>query len=135
MNVTATSISLAWFPPHHGGEPITLYGDGSQTRSFCFVDDLVEAFLRLMETGPEVSGPINLGNDHEFTIRELAEAVIRLTGSRSTLTFQPLPQDDPTQRRPDLTNTRALLDWEPKVQLEQGLERTIAYFREVIARG
>ena len=111
------------------GEPITIYGDGSQSRSFCFVDDLIEAILRYMGTGPEVSGPINLGNAGEFTIAELAERVVRLTGSSSPIVYHPLPHDDPTQRRPDLTETRRLLDWEPKVQLEEGLQRTIAYFK------
>ncbi|PWC35717.1 UDP-glucuronic acid decarboxylase family protein [Azospirillum sp. TSO22-1] len=114
------------------GEPITLYGDGSQTRSFCFVDDLIEGFLRFMDTPPEVTGPLNLGNPGEFTIAELAEKVIRLTGSRSELVYLPLPQDDPKQRRPDITKARNLLDWEPTIQLEEGLERTIAYFRRLL---
>src|SRR6186713_3241314 len=94
------------------GEPITVFGDGGQTRSFCYVDDLVEAILRLMVTNEDVTGPINLGNNSEFTIRELAEKVIELTGSRSQLIFQPLPQDDPRQRQPDLTKAKAALDWE-----------------------
>ena len=112
------------------GEPITIYGDGSQSRSFCFVDDLIEAFLRLMETGPDVSGPINLGNSGEFTIRELAERIVRLTDSSSEIVYRPLPHDDPTQRRPDLTQAKRLLEWEPKVQLEEGLSRTIKYFQQ-----
>lgn len=111
-------------------EPITLYGDGSQTRSFCYRDDLVEGFLRLMDTAPDVPGPINIGNPNEFTIRELAELVIELTGSSSTLDYRPLPQDDPMQRQPDITVARAKLGWEPKVQLREGLQRTIEYFRD-----
>jgi UDP-glucuronate decarboxylase len=109
-------------------EPITLYGDGAQTRSFCFVDDLVEGFLRLMNTDDSVTGPINLGNPNEFTIRALAEMTIRLTGSRSKLDFKPLPSDDPRQRQPDISKARALLDWQPTIQLEEGLQTTIAYF-------
>ncbi|WP_394648367.1 UDP-glucuronic acid decarboxylase family protein [uncultured Sphingomonas sp.] len=111
-------------------EPITLYGDGSQTRSFCYRDDLVEGFLRLMDTAPDVAGPINIGNPNEFTIRELAELVVELTGSSSTLDYRPLPQDDPMQRQPDITVAREKLGWEPKVQLREGLQRTIEYFRD-----
>lgn len=116
------------------GEPITLYGDGSQTRAFCFVDDLVEGFLRLMATEDEVTGPVNIGNPHEITVKELAEHVVRLTGSKSKIEYRPLPQDDPTQRCPDITRARALLDWEPRVPLEEGLTRTIAYFSSLLAR-
>ena len=112
------------------GDPITIYGEGQQTRSFCYVDDLIEGFLRLMATEPGFTGPVNLGNPVEFTIRELADKVIDLTGSRSALVFMPLPQDDPTQRQPDISLARGKLDWEPKVQLEVGLRRTIAYFEE-----
>ena len=114
------------------GEPITLYGDGSQTRSFCYRDDLVEGFLRLMNTAPDFAGPVNIGNPNEFTIRELAELVIELTGSRSTLDYRPLPQDDPMQRQPNITVARDKLGWEPKVQLREGLERTIEYFRDFV---
>ncbi|WP_339689609.1 UDP-glucuronic acid decarboxylase family protein [Celeribacter baekdonensis] len=114
------------------GDPITIYGDGSQTRSFCYVDDLVEGFLRLMETGREETGPINLGNPGEFTIRALAEKVIEMTGSRSTLVFHNLPQDDPKQRKPDISRAKAALDWEPTVALEEGLSRTIAYFNALL---
>jgi len=110
------------------GEDITIFGDGSQTRSFCYVDDLVEGFVRMMGTGSDVTGPINLGNPNEFTIRELAELVIELTGASSKLVSRPLPQDDPKQRQPDITKARELLDWEPTVNLRQGLEKTIAYF-------
>jgi UDP-glucuronate decarboxylase len=118
------------------GEPITLYGDGLQTRSFCYVDDLVEAFLRLMnDTDDAVTGPINLGNPGEFTMRALAETVLRLTGSRSTLSYLPLPADDPKQRQPDIALARKHLDWEPTVALEQGLEKTIAYFDGLIRAG
>ncbi|MEQ1688120.1 MAG: UDP-glucuronic acid decarboxylase family protein [Sphingopyxis sp.] len=111
------------------GEDITIYGDGSQTRSFCYVEDLVEGFIRLMATGPDVTGPINLGNPVEFTIRELAELVIRKTGSKSRLIEMPLPADDPRQRKPDIAKAMTLLDWQPKVPLEAGLDRTIDYFR------
>ncbi|RYE95203.1 MAG: SDR family NAD-dependent epimerase/dehydratase, partial [Oxalobacteraceae bacterium] len=109
------------------------YGDGSQTRSFCFVSDLIEGFVRLMGTDASVTGPINLGNPHEITIRELAERIIALTNSSSTLAFEPLPQDDPTQRCPDIGLARKTLDWEPTVSLEDGLARTIAYFQKFVA--
>jgi len=114
------------------GEAITLYGDGEQTRSFCFVDDLVEGFLRLMDTGDEVTGPINLGNPGEFTIKQLAETVIELTGSKSKIEYRPLPQDDPRQRQPDISKAKALLGWQPTIQLEEGVRRTIAYFDELL---
>ena len=110
-------------------EPITIYGDGQQTRSFCYVDDLIEGFLRFMDTPAGVTGPINLGNPGEFTMLELAEKVIRLTRSDSTIKHKPLPQDDPKQRQPDIAKARALMDWEPAVSLDEGLKRTIAYFR------
>jgi len=116
------------------GKDITLFGDGSQTRSFCYVDDLIEGMMRMMEAGPEVHGPINLGNPNEFTIRQLAEKVVELTGSGSKLIYQPLPSDDPTQRRPDISLARTQLGgWEPTIQLEEGLRRTIAYFAERLA--
>lgn len=115
-------------------EPISIYGDGSQTRSFCYVDDLIEAVIRFMATPEDVTGPINLGNSTEFTIRELAETVIELTGSKSKLKFHPLPQDDPRQRRPDLTKAKALLDWEPSTPLREGLVPTIAYFRNLAVK-
>ncbi|MCJ2044173.1 SDR family oxidoreductase [Methylobacterium sp. J-078] len=111
---------------------ITLYGDGSQTRAFCYVDDLIEGFLRLMATGPEVTGPINLGNPGEFSIRQLADLVIALTGSRSRIVHRPLPPDDPRQRRPDIAKARALLAWEPTVSLSEGLGKTIAYFERFL---
>lgn len=111
------------------GEPITIYGDGQQTRSFCYVDDLIEGFLRFMDTPAGVTGPINLGNPGEFTMLELAEKVVRLTRSTSKIEHKPLPQDDPKQRQPDIAKARALMDWEPVVPLEEGLDRTIAYFR------
>ena len=118
------------------GEAITLYGDGLQTRSFCYVDDLVEAILRLMnDTADEVTGPINIGNPGEFTMKALAEAVVRLTGSRSTLSYLPLPSDDPKQRQPDITKARAILRWEPTIALEHGLEKTIAYFDGLLQAG
>ena len=111
------------------GEPITIYGDGQQTRSFCYVDDLIEGFLRFVATPAGITGPINLGNPGEFTMLELAEKVIRLTRSDSKIEHKPLPQDDPKQRQPDIAKARALMDWEPVVPLEEGLDRTIAYFR------
>ena len=111
------------------GEPITIYGDGSQTRSFCFVDDLIEGLIRLMETPDEVTGPMNIGNPVEMTIKELAEAVIDLTGSSSELIHKALPQDDPIQRRPDIGLARSALGWEPQVALRDGLSKTISYFR------
>lgn len=114
------------------GEALTIYGDGSQTRSFCYVDDLVEGFLKLMATGPEVVGPVNLGNPGEFTMLELANQVLRLTGSASKLSFQSLPLDDPKQRCPDITRANTLLGWSPTVNLETGLIRTIAYFKNKI---
>ena len=113
-------------------EPITLYGDGSQTRSFCYVDDLVAGLTALMETGPEITGPINIGNPNEFTVRELAEKVIRLTNSTSKIIEAPLPQDDPKQRQPDISKAKRDLGWEPAIQLEQGLVKTIDYFRKFI---
>ena len=110
------------------GEDITIYGDGSQTRSFCYVDDLIEAFQRFMETD-DVTGPMNLGNPGEFTIKELAQMVIELTGAKSQLIFKDLPEDDPLQRCPDITQAKAVLGWEPTIQLEEGLKATIQYFK------
>ena len=110
------------------GEPITIYGEGAQTRSFCFVDDLIAGLNGLMDTEDAVTGPMNIGNPVEMTIRELADLVIALTGSRSKLVHEPLPQDDPTQRRPDISLARATLGWEPQVKLRDGLRQTIAYF-------
>lgn len=115
--------------------PITVYGDGQQTRSFCFVDDLIEGLVRLMDSPDDVTGPVNLGNPVEFTMIDLARAVIRLTGSKSELEYAPLPQDDPRQRRPDISLARQLLDWQPSVELDDGLERTIAYFRSLMDAG
>lgn len=110
------------------GHNITIFGEGQQTRSFCYVDDLVEGFLRFMDTEAGFTGPMNLGNPGEFTIRQLAEKVIELTGSKSQLEFKPLPSDDPLQRQPDISLAKSKLDWEPQVQLEAGLRKTIAYF-------
>ncbi len=115
------------------GEDITLYGDGMQTRAFCYVADLIEGLLRMMGTEDDVLGPINLGNPHEITVRELAERVVALTGSRSRIVYRPLPQDDPMQRCPDITLAKQKLGWEPAVRLEEGLTRTIAYFRAMLA--
>lgn len=113
-------------------EPITVYGDGSQTRSFCYVDDLIEAFVRFMATDDGLPGPVNLGNPGEFTILELAEAIIRLSDSRSEVIFKPLPSDDPLQRQPDITLAKEQLDWEPKINLEDGLRKTIEYFKGIV---
>jgi UDP-glucuronate decarboxylase len=115
------------------GEDITLYGDGEQTRSFCYVDDLVRGLMALMDSPDGVTGPINLGNPGEFTIRELAEQVIALTGSKSKLAHLPLPQDDPRKRRPDITKAKDLLDWQPDIALKDGLVKTIAYFDTLLA--
>jgi UDP-glucuronate decarboxylase len=114
------------------GEPIALYGDGSQTRAFCFVDDLVEGFIRLMATPDDITGPVNLGNPVERTVKNLAERVIALTGSKSELVYKPLPVDDPKQRCPDISLAKSLLKWEPTVDLDAGLNRTIAYFRKLM---
>jgi UDP-glucuronate decarboxylase len=117
------------------GDPITIYGDGKQTRSFCFVSDLVEGLRRLMDSPEDVTGPVNLGNPGEFTMIELAEAVIRLTGSASRMVFRPTPVDDPRQRQPDITKARGRLGWEPTIPLEQGLVHTIAYFDQLLSKG
>ncbi len=114
------------------GEDITIYGDGSQSRSFCYVSDLIDGFVRMMDQTDSLVGPINLGNPNEFTMLELAERVIRLTGSKSKLRFEPLPQDDPKQRQPDISKAKKILDWEPKIQLEEGLKLSIDYFKSVI---
>jgi UDP-glucuronate decarboxylase len=110
-------------------EDITIYGDGQQSRSFCYVDDLIEAMIRTMNSPDDFTGPINIGNPHEFTILELAEEVIRLTGSKSKLLFQPLPSDDPRQRQPDISVAKKVIDWSPTIELQEGLKRTIAYFK------
>jgi UDP-glucuronate decarboxylase len=113
------------------GENLTIYGDGTQTRSFCYVDDLIEGFVRFMEsTG--LPGPVNLGNPGEFTMIELAEMVLKKVGGKSKLTFHPLPSDDPRQRKPDISLAKSHLGWEPKIPLEEGIERTVAYFKEVV---
>jgi UDP-glucuronate decarboxylase len=112
-------------------KPVTVYGDGSQTRSFCFVDDLIDGIVRFMDTPDDFPGPLNLGNSSEYTIRELAETIIRLTGSRSEIVLMPLPMDDPRQRNPDIRLARAKLNWEPLVPLEQGLQATIEYFSDL----
>lgn len=113
-------------------EDITIYGTGEQTRSFCYVDDLIEGFCRMMSTADDVTGPVNLGNQGEFTMLELAEKVLSFTGSKSKLVFKPLPQDDPKQRKPDISKAKQLLDWQPKVPLDDGLKETIKYFKKVI---
>ncbi len=113
------------------GEDITVYGDGSQTRSFCYVDDLIEGLIRMMNSPDAFTGPVNIGNPREFTILQLAETLIQMTGSASRIIFKPLPQDDPIQRRPDITLAREKLGWEPGIQLSEGLEKTIAYFRRI----
>jgi UDP-glucuronate decarboxylase len=113
-------------------EDITIFGDGSQTRSFCYVDDLIDGLVRMMNNSSGFAGPVNIGNPVEFTMRELAQTVIRLSRSGSQLVFAPLPSDDPRQRQPDIAQARERLGWEPTVALEAGLERTIAYFRRVL---
>ena len=117
------------------GEPITIYGDGSQTRSFCYVDDLVDALVRLMATPDAVTGPINLGNPAEMTVKALAERVVALTGSRSKIEYRPLPQDDPRQRQPDIARARETLGWAPTTPLEEGLAKTVAYFDQLLKSG
>ncbi len=114
------------------GENITIFGSGQQTRSFCYVDDLIEGMLRLMDSPADFTGPVNIGNPGEFTMLELAEKVLRLVGGKSKLTFHPLPEDDPKQRQPDITLAKSTLDWEPKVGLEDGLKETVAYFRKLL---
>ena len=116
------------------GETITVFGDGGQTRSFCYVDDLISGLIRLMDAPDEVTGPVNLGNPGEFTILQLAETVVEMTGSKSEIDFLPLPQDDPTQRCPDIGVAKSHLDWEPKIPLAKGLERTIGYFEDLLRR-
>lgn len=116
------------------GQAITIYGDGRQTRSFCYVSDMVDGLIRLMGTADELTGPVNLGNPHEFTMLGLAEAVMDITGSKSELTFEPLPEDDPVQRRPDITLAREELDWEPGIELKEGLKSTIAYFESILSK-
>ena len=113
-------------------EPITIYGDGSQTRSFCYVDDLIEGFVRLMNSDPEITGPVNLGNPGEFTMLELANLVIELTGSSSKITYMDLPQDDPRRRQPDIGYAKRALSWEPSIRLREGLTQTVEYFKRVI---
>jgi UDP-glucuronate decarboxylase len=115
------------------GEDITIYGDGSQTRSFCYVDDLIESMLRMMDSEAGFFGPVNVGNPGEFTMMELAEKILRFTSSKSRIVHKPLPADDPKQRKPDISLARAKLDWEPKVALDDGLKETIAYFRKLVA--
>jgi len=114
------------------GEDITVYGDGSQTRSFCYYDDLLNGMVKLMNTGDDFTGPVNVGNPHEFTILELAEKVIKLTGSSSKIVKKPLPSDDPLQRQPDISLAKSKLGWEPKVELEEGLIKTIEYFKGIV---
>jgi UDP-glucuronate decarboxylase len=117
------------------GEDITIYGDGSQTRSFCYVDDLLEAMVRAMNTGKDITGPINVGNAGEFTMQELAERVISLVGSKSRIKYLALPPDDPKQRKPDAALAKSVLDWEPRISLDDGLKQTIGYFRALLASG
>jgi UDP-glucuronate decarboxylase len=115
------------------GEPITIYGDGAQTRSFCYVDDLIDGMVAFMASRADLTGPVNIGNPGEFTIRELAEKVVTLVGGTSRLEFRPLPQDDPRQRQPDISLAARELDWRPKVALDDGLRETVAYFRHLLA--
>tara|TARA_B100001057_G_scaffold288293_1_gene288341 strand:- start:851 stop:1267 length:417 start_codon:yes stop_codon:yes gene_type:complete len=113
-------------------EAISIYGDGSQTRSFCYCDDLIDGFVRMMRTPDNIVGPTNLGNPNEFTIKQLAEQVIELIGSKSQIEYQPLPQDDPKQRCPDISKAKAELGWQPTIELKEGLIKTIAYFDELL---
>jgi len=115
------------------GKDITIYGDGQQTRSFCYVDDLIEVMIRMMDTPAEFIGPVNIGNPGEFTMLQLAESILKLSGSKSKLVFEPLPSDDPKQRQPDIALAKSQLGWQPKVALEDGLKETIAYFRQLLA--
>ena len=112
-------------------EEITIYGDGSQTRSFCYVDDIIEGLVRVMDTSDEITGPINMGNPEEWTILELAQKIIQLTGSKSKIVYLPLPKDDPMQRRPVIELAKRLLGWEPRIEIEEGLRRTIDYFKRI----
>ena len=131
MRVNDGRVLPAFMPQALRGEPLTVFGDGSQTRSFCYVDDLVEGLIRLMNSDSDVTGPINLGNPNEFSIRELAEKVVARTDSGSKIVYEPLPEDDPTQRQPNIEQARAALGWEPKIQLDEGLPRTIEYFAHI----
>jgi UDP-glucuronate decarboxylase len=115
------------------GRPITIYGDGTQTRSFCYVDDTVDGLIRLMESPEEVTGPINIGNPNEISVQELARQILERTGSKAKLELRDLPADDPRQRQPDISRAREQLGWEPRVPLDEGLDRTIAYFRELLS--
>jgi UDP-glucuronate decarboxylase len=117
------------------GESITIYGEGNQTRSFCYVDDLIEGCIRLMDSAEGITGPINLGNPGEFTIKELAELVIEMTGSKSVLTYLPLPADDPKQRQPNIEQAKSLLDWQPTISLADGLRHTVGYFDRLLSKG
>jgi UDP-glucuronate decarboxylase len=116
------------------GKDITVYGDGSQTRSFCFIDDLIEALIKMMDTPQETTGPINLGNPREFTVKELAEKVLEATSSKSKIVYRELPQDDPTQRKPDISKAKETLNWTPSVELEEGLLKTVEFFKKIIAK-
>jgi UDP-glucuronate decarboxylase len=115
------------------GNPITLYGDGSQTRSFCYVDDLIDGLISMMESDASITGPINLGNPGEFTVKELAEMIVKKVPTTSEMVFRPLPQDDPVRRQPDITRAKNQLGWEPTISLDEGLDQTIAYFRQIAA--
>ncbi len=114
------------------GDPITIYGDGSQTRSFCYVDDMVKGLISLMKTRDEVTGPVNLGNPEEYSMLEIAQSILKLTGSRSKIIFQPLPQDDPERRKPDISLAKETLGWSPGVTMEEGLPKTIDYFDNLL---
>ena len=114
---------------------ITVFGQGEQTRSFCYVDDMIRGLIAMMESGPDIIGPINLGNPHEFSIRNLAELILELTGSRSKIVHRPLPEDDPRKRRPDISEAERLLGWHPATELKEGLAKTIPYFEQLLAKG
>ncbi len=132
MNVNDGRVVSNFIAQALKGEPITIYGDGKQTRSFCYVDDLIEGFIRLMDADDSATYPVNLGNQGEFTMLELAEKVIKLTGSKSEIAYKDLPQDDPLQRRPDISLAKKTLGWEPAVELDEGLVKTIEYFKTIL---
>ena len=136
MNVNDGRVVSNFIVQALKGENITIYGDGTQTRSFQYVDDLVEGMLRMMNSDPNFTGPVNLGNPNEFTMLQLANTIIKLTGAKSKIVFMPLPKDDPKQRQPNIELAKEKLNgWEPKIQLEEGLGKTIAYFEEILRKG
>ena len=132
MNVNDGRVVSNFIVQALKGNDITIYGDGLQTRSFCYVDDLIKGMMALMDSSPHITGPINIGNPGEFTIKELAEIILDMTGSKSKIVYKPLPVDDPIQRRPDISKAKIELGWEPSIDLQTGLEKTIEYFKQII---